>query len=100
MPEISSSPLLWGSPQHMYQSLFHICKLAESLSLPLSILQIHAHRRVLCLAATQDESVNSSSRKQARGCLEENGEHYLQKGQVITLLTYEKAITSEGQINV
>jgi hypothetical protein len=69
--------------------------LAESLSLPLSILQIHAHRRVLCLAATQDESVNSSSRKQARRCLEENGEHYLQKGQVITLLTYEKAITSE-----
>lgn len=58
MLEISSSPLLSGSPQHIYLSLFHTCKWEESLSLPLSILQIHAHCGVLRLAATEDDSIS------------------------------------------
>ena len=95
MPEISSSRLLQGSPQHIYQSLFRICKLVESLSFPLSILQIHARCEVLCLAAKQDESltVPPKKKRQARCCLEENREHCLQKVQTITLLKREKAIT-------
>jgi hypothetical protein len=71
----------------------------ESLSLPLSILQIHAHYEVLCLAAKQDESLTvpqKNKKKQARCCLEENREHYLQKVQTITLLKREKAITSKS----
>lgn len=47
MPEIFSSPLLSGSLQQIYRSLFHTCKWVGTESTPLSIHQIHARFEVL-----------------------------------------------------
>lgn len=58
MPEIFSSPPLLDKLRRICQSLSRICKWGQSLLLPLSIHQIHAHCGVLCLAAIEDNSIN------------------------------------------